>query len=395
MSPADVAYISGTVARWARERAGLELAGVAAKVGKGLTSAHIAAWENGHAFPTFTQAEKLAHSLHLPLAILFMESPPNVSLPLPDLRTVSGEALRPPSPEFLDVLNDALVRQYWYRQYEIQEGQRPLGFVGRFRLGDDVARVASDITQTLEVTDELRNSCDTWQAFLTRLIEAAEGVGILVMVSSVVRHSGRRALDVREFRGFASADPFAPLVFLNGRDTRAGLVFTLMHELVHIWIAASGISSPDPRRRWSDYTNPIERYCNAVAAEALIPEANFERMWQSSGSIDDKLARISRFHRVSKIVTIIRTRELNSLSYEAARDLIDAEYARFQEQRERQEEQEGGPSFWALFPSRNSARLTDAVMSELDRGRLFFRDAADLLGVKLGTLEKYRARRAG
>ncbi|HXX43485.1 MAG TPA: XRE family transcriptional regulator [Candidatus Acidoferrales bacterium] len=395
MGTRDIAYVSGAAVRWARERARLEAATLASKLGKGFTAAHVSAWEAGQSFPTLSQAERLADSLYVPLAILFMQDPPDIALPLPDFRTVSGERPGPPSPEFFDVLNDALIRQHWYREYQLREKRPPLEFVGRFRLGDDVARVAADVSSTLGIDDQTRRDCETWQGFLTRLIEAAEGAGILVMVSNLVRHATSRPLNVSEFRGFTSADRLAPLIFLNSRDARAGLVFTLAHELAHVWIAASGISSSDPRRRWSDFSSPVERYCNAVAAEFLLPEANFKGAWRETGTIEEKIARISAFHRVSKIVTIIRARELGALSYEQSRNFIDAEYARFEEQRERQKEKEGGPVFWTLFPSRNSARLTDAVLGELQYGRVTFRDAAYLLGVKLGTLEKYRAQKAG
>lgn len=395
MAKRDIAYISGPVVRWGRKRAGLEPAALATRLGKGYTAGHVSGWETGQSSPTFSQAEKLAKSLNLPLAVLFMERPPEISLPLPDLRRVKGEELAPPSPEFFEVLSDCLARQQWYREYQIREKRAGLGFVGRFRLGDDIFEVASDISATLHIDDRLRSSCDTWQAFLTRLIEAAEDAGILVMVSSVVRHSTRRSLSVSEFRGFASADILAPLIFLNARDARAALVFTLAHELAHVWIAESGISSPDPKRKWADFVNPIEVYCNAIAAEVLVPEENFRRAWERPGTAQEKIAQISTFHRVSKIVTIIRARELGALACQEAGDLIEAEYQRFRQQREKQREKDGGPVFWTLFPSRNSAQLTNAVLGELDHGRILFRDAADLLGVKLGTLEKYRKVKAG
>jgi Zn-dependent peptidase ImmA (M78 family) len=324
-----------------------------------------------------------------------MEKPPDVSLPLPDLRRVRGEELRPPSPEFFDVLNDCLVRQQWYRDYQIREKRPGLALVGKFRFGDDIFEVANDISATLHINDELRSSCETWQSFLTQLIEAVEDAGILVMVSSVVRHATRRSLSVNEFRGFTSADRLAPLIFLNSRDARAALIFTLAHELAHVWIAASGISSPDPRRRWTDFIDPVEPYCNAVAAELLVPEENFHRAWEGRGTPQEKITQISSFHRVSKMVTIIRARELGALPYGEAGRLIDAEYQRFREEREKQKEKEGGPAFWTLFPSRNSTHLTTAVLGDLDRGRILFRDAADLLGVKLGTLERYRGVKAG
>lgn len=390
----DVAHISGRVVRWARERARLDHVSLASKFGKGFKPSHISAWESGESLPTFSQAEKLAELLRVPFGVLFMEKPPDIRLPLPDLRTVGGEIPAPFSLEFFEVVSDALVRQNWYREYQARENNKPLGFVGRFRLGDNTAAVATDIAETLGIDDELRRRCSSWHEFLTELIERSEEAGILVMVSSVVRHATKRPLNVREFRGFTSADPFAPLIFLNGRDARAAMIFTIAHELAHVWIAADGISNPDPRLKWSEYASPIERYCNGVAAELLVPQASFDRLWtnDSDNIIDDKIARISSFHRVSRIVAIIRARELGALSYDASAQLIEEEEKRIKREKEKQQERDSGPSFWTLFPSRNSARLTSAVVSELESGRVLFREASSLLGVNLSTLEKYRTR---
>lgn len=111
MAKGDVVKISGTVVAWARERAGIDKASPATKMGKGYTPDHITAWEDGSSLPTFVQAEKLADQLRVPFGILFMKEPPPVSLPIPDLRTITSPLQSKPSLEFLDVLNDCLARQ--------------------------------------------------------------------------------------------------------------------------------------------------------------------------------------------------------------------------------------------------------------------------------------------
>src|SRR5215469_704576 len=395
MAKADIAHISGNVVRWARKRAGDTPETLAKSLGKGYTAANVVAWEKEDAFPTFAQAETLAKKLRLPLAILFMAEPPNIEIHLPDLRTVSGQPPANPSINFYEAVSESQSRQQWYREVKESEGAPELSFVGRFKLGAPVEAVASDLANTLHITDDLRRQCDTWERFLSLFIQRAEDAGILVMRSGWAKHSWRRGLNVEEFRGFALSDKIAPLVFINGADAKAAQIFTLAHELVHIWIGESGISNPDPRRRVQEYQNPVERYCNEVAAEVLIPAASLRSQWDNFVSAQNNVSRISIFHRVSKIAAAIRARDLNKITSPEANAIIDAEYKRFKEQlallKAKSKQKEGGPGFWRGFTERVSARFSERVFTSLESGELLFRDAASLLGVTLTTLDKHPA----
>jgi Zn-dependent peptidase ImmA (M78 family)/transcriptional regulator with XRE-family HTH domain len=388
----DIARLNGAVMQWARARAGLGVSEFAAKLGKGHTEQQIQSWESGISFPTFSQAEKIAMKLKVPLAVLFMREPPNEIVPLPDLRTFFGRPQEKPSIEFMEVLNYCIVRQQWYREDREDEGAKALPFVGRSKLSDSVRTVAADIAKTLSLTHQFRQECGTWEEFLTRFVQQAENLGILVMRGSVVRHASTRTLQVSEFRGFVISDRIAPLVFINSRDARAAQISTLAHELAHIWIEESGISNPDPRKRSAEFTNPIERFCNEVAAEMLIPESSLNGLWNRHESIDSNIRKISSFHRVSAIVAIIRARDLDRVTIDTASSLIEKEYARFKNQADKQAEKDGGPSFWQSF-TRSSARFVEAVVGALERRRVLHLEAAKLLGLKLGTLAKYLATR--
>jgi Zn-dependent peptidase ImmA (M78 family)/transcriptional regulator with XRE-family HTH domain len=385
MSTSDIAYISAPVVKWARERAGLSQEELATQLNN-VKASQVHAWELGTSLPTFSQAERLAEKLRIPFAILFMEKPPEIGLPIPDLRTVTHKK-RKPTLEFFDVVSDALLRQRWYREHQQEQEASPLDFVGSFKFGDDTDKIAEDMANRLGINDELRRECSTWQQFFVSFVQLAEELGVLVMRSGVVRHNPTRTLEVEEFRGFAISDKLAPLVFINSRDAKSAQIFTLAHELVHIWIGTSGISNPAPKKRARELPHEIERFCNQVAAQLLIPAAGLETIWTDQKTASENVRRIAAHYRVSTMVALRRAYDLEKIGYKLFSRLLDEEYEKFE--RSKKEDDEGGGNFWASFGARNSPTLVKAIISTLRQDRMSYRDAANLLGVRFGTLLTY------
>jgi Zn-dependent peptidase ImmA (M78 family)/DNA-binding XRE family transcriptional regulator len=386
MSTSDIAYISAPIVKWARDRAGLSQEELASQL-KSVNASQIEAWEHGDSFPTFSQAEKLAEKLRLPFAILFMNKPPEVKIPIPDLRTIAQASRQKPSLEFFDVVTDALLRQRWYREYQEQREASAIPFVGSFRFGDSINAVAEDMRRQLGINDELRRESTTWQQFFVSFVQRTEQLGVLVMRSGVVRHNPTRTLEVEEFRGFAISDRLAPLVFINSRDARAAQIFTLAHELAHIWIGASGISNPILKKRTSELPNEIERFCNQIAAQLLIPASDLESRWITQKTVSENVRAIATYYRVSTIVALKRAFDLEKIGYRLFSQLLDAEYERFDQPKK--EDDEGGGNFWASFSARNSPTFVKAVIGSLRQDKMTYRDAANLLGIRVGTLRNY------
>ncbi len=392
MSTSDIAYISAPVVRWARVRAGLSPEELASHL-KSVNASQVEAWEHGDSFPTFSQAEKLAEKLRLPFAILFMSKPPEVKLPIPDLRTVAHTSRQKPSLEFFDVITDAFLRQRWYREYQEQRKAPAMPFVGSFRVGHDPNTVAEDMRRQLGINDELRTESTTWQQFFVSFVQRTEQLGVLVMRSGVVRHNPTRTLEVEEFRGFAISDELAPLVFINSRDARAAQIFTLAHELAHIWIGASGISNPILKKRTRELPNEIERFCNQTAAQLLIPASDLESHWSDQKTVSENVRTLANYYRVSTMVALRRAYDLEKIGYKMFSQLLDAEYKRFEQPKK--EDDEGGGNFWASFSARNSPTFAKAIVSSLRQDKMTYRDAANLLGIRVGTLRNYAGARTG
>ncbi|HEY2122248.1 MAG TPA: XRE family transcriptional regulator [Chthoniobacterales bacterium] len=228
------------VLRWVRERAGLTRADLADVLGLDLDK--VEEWERRGAL-TFGQAERIAKKTHAPLGYLFLQEPLRESLPIPDLRTVAGRSTSEPSLELLDTLDEAERRQDWYRDYVRSENLAPLDFVESISLNTDHDIAAQSIRDRIGFQTEIRARAATWEEALRLQVEQIEETGVLVMRNGIVGSNTHRPLSVDEFRGFALADRYAPLIFLNGADGKAAQMFTLAHELVHIWLGQSGISN--------------------------------------------------------------------------------------------------------------------------------------------------------
>jgi Zn-dependent peptidase ImmA (M78 family)/transcriptional regulator with XRE-family HTH domain len=382
------AYITPQVIKWARERAEMsvdQLAG-ALKV----DSRTLAAWEAGQQSPPFNRAEKLADKLRIPFGYLFLSKPPREDFPLPDLRTVGNVAVSKPSLNFIEVVDDALLKQQWYSEYLQESGARRVSFVDSYRITDGVQQVATSVTRALGINETARETSPSWQAFLTYIVHAAEEVGVLVMQRGIVGNNTKRRLNVDEFRGFVIADKFAPLVFINARDAKAAKNFTIVHELCHLWIGASGISNPNLRSRSAEETNEIEQFCNRVAAEVLAPRAELLRLWRAGARNDENIAALARYFRVSRYVVARQASEANRITYDQYVDYLDRNpwFLKAVET----ESEEGSGNFYNTFGARNGKRFISGVLTALGQNRITFRNASSLLGVKIATLKKVAER---
>jgi Zn-dependent peptidase ImmA (M78 family)/DNA-binding XRE family transcriptional regulator len=376
------AYITPTIIEWARERAGLSVEELADHLD--VQPQDVQEWEEGRARPNLNRAEHIAHRLRIPFGYLFLSRPPKDEVPLPDLRTVSGHRPENPSLDFIEVIQSTLLKQEWYSEYVQQNHGERLPFVGSARLGSNVKQTAEAIRQRLGIDSQMRAGCGSWQKFKVEFVRRAESVGVLVMQSGVGSNNQHR-LSVQEFRGFVVVDNFAPVVFINARDAKSAKTFTLAHELVHIWLGETGVSNPDPQKRSSDEANEIERFCNRVAAEVLVPsEAVFE-VWKEPKSVEQKIRRLVREYRVSKYVVARQAFELDRLTR--------LEYLDYLEQHKglwlpAQRDDESDGNFYNTFAARNSRTLIAGVVQALGSNRISYRDASTLLAVKVGTLKK-------
>ncbi len=357
--------------RWARARSGIAHEDLAARFKK------LPEWEDGETQPTLKQVEAFARAVHLPVGYLFLTEPPEEAVPIPDFRTFAAHEVTRPSPNLLDTIYTCQERQSWYRDFVRVTRQPELDFVGSATVEASPESVAAEMRETLGFDLAARRECPTWTDALRLFIRQADEAGVLVMVSGVVMSNNRRALDPAEFRGFALSDPLAPLIFINGRDTKAAQMFTLAHELAHIWLGASALSNlgvaPGSGFRRE------EVWCNAAAAELLVPLAALQSDLRQDEPLPDALSRLARAFKVSTLVILRRLLDAGWID----RDCFDVAWDREVERlRALVQRGSGGGDFYRTTLARVSHRFARALVVSTLEGHTLYRDAFRMLGVK-------------
>ncbi len=360
---------------WARERAGLETDALAHRFPR------LAAWQQGTVKPTLKQIEDFAKATHTPVGFLFLQQPPVEEIPVPDFRTIRNRPVSRPSPDLLDMIYVCQQRQEWYRDFARSERSSPLSFVGSASLSSSVESTAGIMRQALGFDLEQRRRIPTWSDALRLFIGQADEAGIMVMCSGVVLNNNTRRLDPEEFRGFALSDSHAPLVFINGADTKAAQMFTLAHELAHIWLGQTALSDAQaslvPEHQ-------VERWCNDVAAELLVPLAVLKQEYDRSLNLSASLDRLARRFKVSTLVILRRIHDAGGLT----REEFWREYERELKRLLAISKKSGG-NFYLTQAARVSKRFARALVVSTLEGQTLHRDAFRMLGfAKLEPFQK-------
>ncbi len=358
--------------RWARERAGVmtadELTGRFPKLPD---------WEAGDTSPTLKQLEDFARAVHVPVGYLFLTSPPDEALPIPDFRTHDGRGVRRASPNLIDMLYACQERQGWYREFSLSSRMPEADFVASATLNQHPEEIAAAMTQRLGFDLPARAACRTWEEALRLFISQAEKLGVLVMVSGIVLSNTHRALDPQEFRGFALADRRAPLIFINGADSKSGQMFTLAHELAHLWLGASALS--DATAATLNGYRREEVWCNAVAAELLVPLAAFRLAVQPGEATNVAMQRLARQFKVSTLVILRRLLDAGVITRDAFGQAWVMERERLRALADAAGS--GGGDFYRTTLSRVGKRFARALVESTLEGQTLYRDAFRMLGV--------------
>ena len=390
---AQAVQINPRMLSWARETAGLSLEEAAEKLGlkssaKASAAEKLQALETGARAPSATQIQKAVSAFRRPMISFYLPEPPRRGERGEDFRSTSS-TVSPRDNGLLDALmRDVRARQQMLREVLVDEDEAtPLPFVASAKVQHGARTVATSIRNALGLSEESQKAAKGAAGLFTLLRTAAERLGIYVLLLGDV---GSHHSDISEdvFRGFALADDIAPFVVINDNDAVAARAFTLMHELAHIWIGASGVSGP--LRQLSE--NAIERFCNDVAGEFLLPgSATADVPNLSRADLQAVLRateRLAELWNVSQGVVTYRFVSDHQITNEVATALFQMFAERWRREKQTKVSSHSGPSNYVVRRHRLGSGLLGVVRRALQGETLTHTRAAKILGVSPASVDQ-------
>lgn len=362
--------------RWARSRTGLTVQDIAKEMR--VSENRIREWESGKTPITMGKAQKLANLSLIPFGSLFLSKAPNRDIHLLDFRTIHNSPIKKPSLELEATVLEMKEKQSWLREYLLDNDTPELSWIKSISAQTPVSLAVRKMQMVLNISHDDMDSCLSWDNYFALLVRKIEDAGVTVIRNGVVGNNSHRPLDIDEFRGFVLVDPIAPLIFINGKDNKNPQMFTLIHELVHLFMGESGLIDPT-----NNASNTMERYCNKVAAEFLVPEIKLRSSWNKllleQDDIHARIKKLSKEFKVSSYVITIKCQDASLISPSQASELIEEEKNIFRAQK--QNKSSGGDHF-ANLKFRVGQTFAKIVIVELYNQNITYGDAFRLLRVK-------------
>jgi Zn-dependent peptidase ImmA (M78 family) len=365
--------INTNILTWAINRAGFEFNEFILNFPK------VQEWIDNKKKPTIKQLEDFSKKVHLPFGYLFLPEPPKEKLPIPFFRTFDTQQATNLSVNVYDTILLMQQRQEWLNQYLKDNDFDPLPFVGKFYGKSDYLEIVTDIRKVLNLPNEWASSFSKMEDTLEHLTQRIEDNGIVINFNSIVENNTHRPIKVDECRGFVLVDKMAPLMFVNAADGKAAQLFTIVHELAHIW---TGHSAGFDFRQFQVANDPIEILCDKVAAEFLVPKDSFNRLWQER----QEIPYLAKHFKVSPIVIARRALDLGKIEKPAFFSFYNSYIKDLQDKKDKQS---GGGDFYATTKKRISLTFAAHINQAVKTNKLLYRDAYKLTGLKGDTYHSF------
>ncbi len=339
---------------------------------------NVESWIKGEKNPTVKQLENFTHKVHVPFGYMFLPKPPNETIPLPFFRTGKKNTNKVSLNVFhtIQIIQD---RQNWLTEYLEELNFPDLDFVGKYSIKNSYIEIVNDIRNVLKLELDWASRHNKWEEALDYLTNKIEEAGIIVTYNGIVGSNTHRVIDVNECRGFVLVNNKAPFLFINSADAKAAQMFTIIHELAHVWL---GKSAGFDNANLLPADDPLEILCDKVAAELLVPEIYFLKKWETT----QDFKYLSRIFKVSPIVIGRRALDLNLINLKYFMDFYNNYMSYFKTNKDKQS---SGGDFYATTKKRISLRFAAFVNNAVKENKLLYRDAYRLTSMKGETYNKF------
>lgn len=352
----------------------------------------LSAWKAGEKQPTLKQLEAMSRKTRIPFGYFLLQTPPDEDIALAEYRTIGSKRRQKPSRELIDILDQMTAIQDWMRNELRREQSDALPFVGCCSLHDSATEIAQRIRDALALKTnwyrEGKNAEDNFNHLRNTLAQH----GLLIFTGGKVGANTHRPLDVKEFRAFTLVDAYAPLIFINTTDTANGRLFSLLHETVHVWLGKNSLFN---NSEWSDeHVSLLEQKCNAVAAELLVPAADFSEIWESSIPVEDMIERAARHFRCSESVILRRAYEMKRIPRDVYARMLALQKERWEHAKAQKKKSSGG-DFYNTLLSNLDHRFLAALERSVTQGNTQDTDAYRLTATNRKTYREALERMGG
>ncbi|QWT52206.1 ImmA/IrrE family metallo-endopeptidase [Eubacterium sp. MSJ-33] len=353
---------------------------------------NIKQWLDGTKTPTFNQIEDFSRKANIPLGYFFLQTPPVEQLQLIEYRTVDSAELAHPSRNLIDTIHEMESVQAWMKEYRQETGFDVLPVVGSLRGNDDFKLIAETIRKNLDLSDIWYESCTNMNAAFNYVRSRLEECGIVVMLNGVVGKNTHRTLSVDEFRAFAVVDEWAPLIFINGADSQGARLFSLFHEIAHIWLGENDLYND---RGNSLEVKPIEILCNAVAGELMVPFDKFLVEWNVAAYADsrEKIKNLAKHFRCGESVIARKAFDAKKISYDLYKSIIDDAIEAYRRMKENKES--NGGNYYNTMGNRLDGCFVRALCESINSGRTTYSEAYRLTNTSRKTFSEIALRLGG
>lgn len=354
------------------------------KLGKKLTD-NIKYWLDGSKTPTFRQIEELSKKTYIPLGYFFLKKPPVEEMNPLRYRTLNSSELRMPSRDLIDTIFEMGTIQEWMTDYRKERQDNILEVPGSLKGHTDAYKIAKCIRKDLGLSVRWYEKCSNASDAFYKIRNLLEQCGILVIMSGIVGKNTHRSLNINEFRAFAMTNEWAPLIFINSADSLGGRLFSLLHEVVHIWMGESNLYTGGTH--FFREIDPVEITCNAAAAELAVPKLEFKKNWEQNQNSDiyAKIKEAASVFHCSEIVLARRALDNKKIDLDLYEQVVSDTIKAYSQSRKKKNH---GGNYYKNAQSRLDRAFVRALCESINNGKTSYTEAYRLTNTSSKTFDK-------